>query len=89
MLQAHFPRSIGTHSLTQEFFFGADLFLRRHDYRVNLAGGLAASQPTFGYVDAGGVRLPTRRRTFLRGPDRRPVTDMLMLSMDITVLELS
>ena len=43
VLRAHFPGSIETHSLVQDFFFGDDLELRRHDYNVNIAGGFAAS----------------------------------------------
>jgi hypothetical protein len=87
VLKAYFPGSFATHSLVQEFFFGADLLLRRHDYRVNVAGGFAASQLTFDYAEAGGLRLPTRRRVYLGGPDRRPVLEMLMLSIDISVID--
>jgi hypothetical protein len=89
VLRAYFPGSTETHSLIQEFFFGADLLLRRHDYRVNVAGGFAASQLAFDYIEAGGIRLPSRRRAYLCGPDRRPVLDMLMVSMDISVVEFS
>jgi hypothetical protein len=46
VLRAYFPGSIETHSLIQDFFFGEDLMLRRHDYNVNIAGGFAASQLT-------------------------------------------
>ena len=87
VLRAYFSASAETHSLTQEFFFGEDLLLRRHDYRVNIAGGFAASQLTSGYIDAGGIRLPSHRRAYLCGPDRRPVRDLLMLSLDISVVE--
>src|ERR1035437_6984252 len=33
VLRAWFPGSIETHSLVQDFFFGEDLMLRRHDYQ--------------------------------------------------------
>jgi hypothetical protein len=58
VLRAHFPGSIETHSLVQDFFFGEDLLLRRHDHSVNVAGGFGAAQRTFDYVtaDARGVR---------------------------------
>jgi hypothetical protein len=39
VLRAYFPGSIETHNLIQDFFFGQDLMLRRHDYGVNIAGG--------------------------------------------------
>ena len=84
VLRAYFPGSIETHSLIQDFFFGADLTLRRHDYSVNIAGGFAAAQLTSDYVTADGVRLPTKRRAYTRGPDRRPILEMLMVSIDIS-----
>jgi hypothetical protein len=84
VLRAHFPGAIETHSLVQDFFFGEDLTLRRHDYSVNIAGGFAAAQLTSHYIEAGGIRLPARRRAYTRGPDRRPILDMLMVSIDIT-----
>src|SRR5215468_9105250 len=83
LLRAQFPGSIETHSLIQEFFFDRDLHLRRHDYSVNIAGGFAAAQLTSDYVVADGIHLPTKRRAFTRGPDRRPIKEMLMVSIDI------
>jgi hypothetical protein len=73
VLRAYFPGSIETHCLVQDFFFGEDLLLRRHDYRVNIAGGFGASQLTSDDVEANGIRLPTKRRAYTRGPDRRPI----------------
>jgi len=84
VLRAYFPGSIETHSLVQEFFFGEDLMLRRHDYNVNIAGGFNAAQLTSDYVVADGIRLPTKRRAYTRGPDRRPILEMLMVSIDIS-----
>jgi hypothetical protein len=84
VLRAHFPGSIETHSLVQEFFFDTNLELRRHDYCVNIAGGFKAAQLTSDYAIANGIRLPTKRRAYTRGPDRRPITDMLMVSIDIS-----
>jgi hypothetical protein len=84
VLRAYFPGSIETHSLVQDFFFADDLMLRRHDYSVNIAGGFAAAQLTSEYIAAGGIRLPTRRRAHTRGPDRRPIVEMLMVSIDIS-----
>ena len=84
VLRGYFPGSIETHCLVQDFFFGEDLLLRRHDYSVNVAGGFEAAQLTSDYVEANGIRLPTRRRAYTRGPDRRPILEMLMVSIDIS-----
>jgi hypothetical protein len=84
VLRAYFPPSIDTHSGIQDFFFDRDFLLRRHDYNVNIAGGFPAAQLTSDYVEVSGFRLPTKRRAYTRGADRRPVLDMLMVSIDIS-----
>src|ERR1700751_1399249 len=84
VLRAQFPGSIETHSLVQEFFFDTDLHLRRHDYTVNIAGGFPAAQLTSDYIVAGGIHLPSKRRAYTRGPERRPIMDMLMVSIDLS-----
>lgn len=78
VLRAYFPGSIETHCLVQDFFFGEDLMLRRHDYSVNIAGGFPTAQLTSDYVEANGIRLPSKRRANTRGPDLRPIRKMLM-----------
>jgi len=89
VLRAYFPGSIETHCLVQDFFFGDDLMLRRHDYQVNVAGGFGAAQLTSEYREAAGIRLPTRRRAYTRGSDRRPILDMLMVYIDISEITFS
>jgi hypothetical protein len=85
VLRAYFPGSIETHSLIQDFFFGeSDFMLRRHDYNVNIAGGFPAAQLTSNYATANGIHFPSRRRAYTRGPDRRPILDMLMVSIDFS-----
>src|SRR5262245_38059001 len=84
VLRAYFPGSIATHSDIQDFFFDKDLMLRRHDYNVNIAGGFAAAQLTSDYVVANGIHLPTKRRAYMRGSDRRAISEMLMVSIDIS-----
>jgi hypothetical protein len=88
-LRATFPTGIASHSPHQDFFFGADHLLRRHDYHVDIAGGFAAAQYVADIVDVDGIRFPTRRRAYRRGPDRRPLLDQLMVSIDVSDIELS
>ena len=87
VLRAYFPASIDTHSQIQDFFFGEDLKLRRHDYSVNIAGGFGAAQLTSDYVVANGIHLPTKRRAYTRGSDRRPILEMLMVSIDLSEVQ--
>jgi hypothetical protein len=83
-LRAQLPGSIDTHSLFQDFFFGEDLQLRRHDYNVNVAGGFRAAQLTSEYSSANGIRFPIRHRAHTCSPDRKPIMEMLMVSIDIS-----
>jgi hypothetical protein len=89
VLRAWFPGWVETHCLVQDFFFDENLMLRRHDYSVNIAGGFAAAQLTSAHVEANGIRLPSQRRAYARGPDRRPILDMLMVSIDLSDVSFS
>ena len=73
VLRAYFPGWVETHSLVQEFFFGEDMLLRRHDYRVNIAGGFAAAQLVGDFVEVQGIQVPTKRLAYTRGPTARSV----------------
>jgi len=88
VLRARFPESVATHSPVQEFFFGEDLLLRRHDYRIDVAGGLDVVQLAFDYIEVAGVRIPTRRRAYTRGGDGGPRLAPLMMSIDISDIRL-
>ena len=83
VLRATFPGGMVTHSRQQDFYFDRTLDLRRHDYRVDIAGSFPAAQLIGSYVEAQGIRVPTRRRAYVRGPDNRPVEDVLMVSIDL------
>jgi hypothetical protein len=74
-LRARFPEQIASHSREQEFYFGADSLLRRHDYQVDVAGGLPAAQYVHDIVEVDGIRFPTRRRAYARAPDLNPIRD--------------
>ncbi len=39
---------------------------------------------TSDYVEENGIRPPTKRRAYTRGPDRRSILEMLMVSIDIS-----
>jgi hypothetical protein len=86
-LQAHFPADIATHSPLQEFYFGADGLLRRHDYRVDVAGGFAATQYVDDIVEADGIRLPTKRRAYRADGEGRPIPDQLLVSIDLSDIQ--
>jgi hypothetical protein len=88
-LQAHFPDRFASHSQLQEFYFDSDLLLRRHDYRVDVAGGFAAIQYVYDIVEADGIRLPSKRRAYRCDADGRLLPDELMVSIDISDIHLT
>lgn len=57
--------------------------LTQHDYTVSIAGALAAPQLITDYTEANGIRLPAKRRAYARAPDRRPIRQLLLVSIDI------
>ncbi len=83
-LRAMFPERIATHSRAQDFYFGTDGLLRRHDYHVDVAGGFAGAHLLFDYVDVEGIMLPTRRRAYQRNEDLSVRLDPLMVSIDLS-----
>jgi len=83
-LRVRLPDQIASHSTEMDFYFGPDLLLRRHDYHVDVAGGFSAAQYVHDIVAIDGLKFPTRRRAFLRGPDMQPVRDMLLVAIDLS-----
>ncbi|AEI79349.1 transposase orfB protein [Cupriavidus necator N-1] len=47
------PRAIASHSAVQDFYFGPDFLLRRHDYELEVSGGLAVAQYVHDFVASG------------------------------------
>ncbi|MFE0629387.1 hypothetical protein ACFW3D_20810 [Streptomyces sp. NPDC058864] len=82
-LRAAFPSGIASHSTHQDFYFGPDHVLRRHDYHVDVAGGFAAAQYVYDCVEADGIVVPTKRRAYLRDVDGHPIPDEIMVAIDL------
>ena len=83
-LRVRFPQHIASHCDVQDFYFGPDLLLRRHDYQVDVAGSFPAAQYIDGYVEVQGLMMPTRRRAYVRGPELKAVRDLLMVAIDFS-----
>lgn len=84
VLRVRFPPNVVSHSTEQEFYFGPDFLLRRHDYRLEIAGGAPIAQYVHDIVEANAFRFPSKRRAFVRGPGERPVRDLLLIAIDLT-----
>jgi hypothetical protein len=87
--QVQFGQNFASHSTLQEFYFGPDLLLARHDYRVDVAGGFPAIQYVSGLVEADGIRVPTKRRAYRCDEDGRPIQSDLMVSIDLSDVRFS
>jgi hypothetical protein len=83
-LRATFPPRIASHSTEQDFYFGEDMLIRRHDYHVEIAGSFPAAQYISDPVNVDGIWIPTRRRAYLRDADLTPMLDTLMVSIDLS-----
>jgi hypothetical protein len=88
-LRVRFPDEIASHSKEQDFYFGDDFLLRRHDYQVDVAGGFPAAQYVYDHVDVAGLRYPTKRLAYVRGPNRKPIRDLLLVSIDLSNFRLT
>ncbi|HEY9773119.1 MAG TPA: hypothetical protein V6C81_04855 [Planktothrix sp.] len=85
-LRARFPANCPSHSQKQEFYFGDDFLLRRHDYVLEIGGNVPVTQYVSEIVEADGFRFPTKRRAYMRAPDLQPIRDLLLISIDISDL---
>jgi hypothetical protein len=88
-LRVRFPDAIASHSKEQDFYFGDDFLLRRHDYHLDVAGGVPVAQYVHDMVEADGFRFPTKRRAYLRGPGLKPIRDLLLISLDLSNFRLA
>ncbi len=89
VLRAKFPASFAGHSPVQEFYFGPDFLLRRHDYQVDVSGSFLAAQYVHDMVEAGGIIFPSKRRAYSRKADLQPDTDRLLVWIDLENFQFS
>jgi hypothetical protein len=88
-LRVTYPPDIASHSRQQDFPFGPDSLLRRHDYHVEASGGFAAAQYVFDLVTVQGITLSTKRRAYMRNDRFLPMHDRLMVSIDLSNISFS
>ena len=88
-IRVTFPENIATHCPTQDFYFGEDYLLRRHDYLVDVAGEFNATQYLSDYTEVNGIKLPTKRRAYIKQADGFPSADDLMVHIDYTDIRFS
>jgi hypothetical protein len=84
VLRAKFPAGIASHSSTQDFYFGPDFLLRRHDYQVDIAGSFPAAQYVYDLQEFAGFWFPTKRLAHPRKADLTAEKDRTYVWIDVT-----
>ncbi|MBO0678768.1 hypothetical protein JRC04_14970 [Mycolicibacterium sp. S2-37] len=79
---AELPAAMPAHSRRQHFYFDSQRLLRRHDYRVDIAGGFAARQHLTDYTVADGFPVALTRRAYRTGDRGDVVRDEPMVAMN-------
>jgi hypothetical protein len=83
-LRVGFPPHIATHSRVQEFYVDDNHLIRRHDYRVDVAGGFSAIQYVDDVVEVNGIKLPAKRRAYRCDAAGQLMPDQLMVAIDVS-----
>ena len=79
-LKVTFPDHIETHSREQVFCFGPDGLLRRHDFAIDILGGVPSQLNATGYREVDGIIIPATRRAY--APDGDGQIVMVAIDMD-------
>jgi hypothetical protein len=87
-LAVSFPDSIATHSAKQTLYIDASGLVRRHDYDVEIAGNTPGAHYMNAYVDASGIKFPTVQRIYARQADGSVNRDPLVVSIDLSNIQL-
>jgi hypothetical protein len=88
-LQVTFPDEVKSHTGQQNFCFGPDGLLRRHDYTVDILGGTTGLNYASEYREVDGLMFPTKRRVYGYEGDYQLVPEPLLVAVDITNITLS
>ena len=88
-LQVHFPADIATHSAEQTLYFDQKGLLGRHDYHVEISGGIGAVHYVSDMKEVSGIVFPTKHRIFGLQPDGHAAPEPLVVSIDVDQIVLS
>jgi hypothetical protein len=83
-LAVTFPGHVKTHTREQVFCFGPDGLLRRHDFAIDLLGGVPSQLNAAGYRDVDGIIFPATRRAYDQLSPEHP----LMVAIDMSNITL-
>jgi len=87
-LKVNSPAEIATHSKEQTLYFDQQGLLKRHDYHMEIAGGIGAAHYVSDVQKYSGIVIPTKHRIFGLQPDGHAAPEPLVVSIDIDQLVL-
>jgi hypothetical protein len=88
-LEVTFPAGIATHSSIQTFYIDKQGLIKRHDYNVDIFGGSSAAHYLSDYIEVQGIKIPTKRRVYMRLEDNSVLMpEPLLVSIDLTEISL-
>ncbi|MGY4256743.1 hypothetical protein ACVI1L_003811 [Bradyrhizobium sp. USDA 4516] len=88
-LKVTFPGSVATHSREQVFYVDENSLIARLDYSADVSGGVPSAHFTSNYLDFEGIKIPTRRRAYVRNTDGTPIQDGVAVAIDISNIRFS
>ena len=89
VLEVTFPDGYAAHTKMQFSYFGDDGLLKRHLYTVDVLGGASGANYAFDYRAVDGVMLPTRRRVVACTEARQKVAEPVLVSIDLSGIQLT
>jgi hypothetical protein len=78
-----YPDNVAFHSRQQTYYFDGEGSLRRVDYVVDILGSAPVVDLPTWYRVFDGIRVPTRRRVYVRKPDGSPDLESISVAVDI------
>jgi hypothetical protein len=79
-----YPDTVVAHSRQQTHYFDDAGLLRRLDYAVDILGGGPAVHYPSRYREFDGIKVPTRRRVYVRDSDGFPILDSASVAIDVS-----
>jgi hypothetical protein len=88
-LKVRFPADIATHSTEQALYFDQKGLLKRHDYHVEISGGIGAVHYVSDIKEISGIVFPTKHKILGLQPDGHAAPAPLVVSIDLDNIVLS
>lgn len=86
-LKATYPDSYPSHSREQIHYFDSKGIMGRQDYTVDIRQDISIVHYLLDHQEYDGFVFATNRRICLRGPDRQPLWECLLISAELSDFE--